>query len=68
MRTLLLLLLIPALIWTGARLADVERQRYALFLGMCERSEADLGSFFRCLDDIQPRTSWSWNLWYGLMD
>lgn len=66
MRILLILALAAALAFTAVRLADVERQRYAMFLGMCPRDEANLSVFFDCITNAQPRTSWTWDLWYGL--
>lgn len=66
MRILLILALAAALAFTAVRLADVERERYAMFLGMCPRDEANLSAFFDCITNAQPRTSWTWDLWYGL--
>ena len=56
MRTLVIIALLG---WTAWRLADVERQRYALAMGLCTPQEVSC--------DVQSRTSWGWNLWYGLM-
>ncbi len=66
MRILTIFALAAALAYTSLRLADVERQRTAMFLGMCLRDEANLSAFFDCLTNIQTRTSWAWDLWYGL--
>ncbi len=65
-RIFLIIALAVALIYTIIRLADVERQRYAMFLYMCPRVEANLNTFFDCITNAQPRTSWTWDLWYGL--
>jgi hypothetical protein len=67
MRTAVILSLIFALGWTGLRLADVERQRYALITGICEIDHADSHSI-DCLQSAEPRTSRLWNLYYGLTD
>ena len=66
MRTALIVVLAAALAWASVRLADVERQRYAMFLGICPRDKTDLSAFFDCITHAQPRTSWMWDLWYGL--
>lgn len=59
------LILALALVWVSWRLADVERQRYALFLGMCPSAMEGPQSLI-CLDTVKTRTSWLWNLYYGL--
>ena len=59
---LMLLLSIVALVLTLWRLADVERQRYALFVGICGPFAVDF------LDSAEPRTNRLWNLHYGLVD
>lgn len=69
MRGLVTIVLAAALIWTSLRLADVERQRYALISGMCQtdsQSPSTLAEMLDCVDTAEPRTSWLWNLWYGL--
>lgn len=65
MRGLLICLLVVALSWTCYRLADVERQRYALLLGIC-RFVPENPRSLDCLRDVQPRASWAWDLFYGL--
>lgn len=66
MRIFLIIILTAALAYTAVRLADVERQRYAMFLGMCPRDEANLSAFFDCITNAEPRASWTWDLLYGL--
>jgi hypothetical protein len=48
------------------QLAVVENQRYALALGMCKSAVLPAPDF-HCLSTVQTRTSWLWNLYYGLM-
>lgn len=57
--------LLLALAWFGWRLADVKRQRYTLIFGLCASIEEG-PQIFSCLENIQPRTSSLWNLYYGL--
>jgi len=66
MKTLLILIFGGALAFTGYRLADVERQNYAMVVGLCEVTTAD-PTWINCLRDVQPRTSQWWNLYYGLL-
>lgn len=68
MRTLLILALGASLVWTSLRLADVERQRYALVSGMCSTDPQSMSALIDMMDCVvaaEPRTSWLWNLWYG---
>lgn len=58
--------LVGALILTSVRLADVERQRYALLIGLCQHDPQSARAPLECLQTVEPRTSWLWNLWYGL--
>jgi hypothetical protein len=62
----LVLILLAALAWTASRLADVERQRYAMLVGLCELDESNPRPFIECLHTATPRTSPLWDLWYGL--
>lgn len=57
-----LLIVIAVLAW---RLADVERRRYLLMTGMCQNTW-ELSVYVDCLETKQPRTSWWWNLFYGV--
>lgn len=50
----------------GWRLADVERQRYALVTGICDIEQAQPRSL-DCLATAEPRVSWLWNLYYGIL-
>ena len=63
MKTAVIAVLIAALAFTSFHLAHVENHRYALLLGMC-KTEPIVD--FNCLDKVQTRTSWAWNLYYGL--
>ena len=66
MRGLSLVALAVLLIWTSVRLADVERQRYALLTGLCQPDPQAARALMDCLQTVEPRTSWLWDLWYGL--
>ena len=65
LRTVFFLALI-ALAFTAYRLADVERQRYAMAAGLCEYNPDHPRQLQDCLATAQPRTSQLWNLFYGL--
>ncbi|GCA52813.1 hypothetical protein KGO5_05279 [Sinorhizobium sp. KGO-5] len=67
MRSGIILLLLCALAWFGWRLADVERQRYALATGLCQINASNPRSI-ECLRGAEPRESWLWNLYHGLVE
>lgn len=48
------------------RLGDVERQRYAMSLGMCPQDTIGIYDF-KCVGAIEPRTSRLWDIYYGLL-
>lgn len=66
MRIAAIAVLAVALAWTGWRLADVERQRYALIVGLCWIDTAQPHSI-DCLKTAEPRTNRLWDLYYGLI-
>ena len=68
-------LLIPLLIsiflcvWLSSSLVKVENERYALFVGMCDKkdSPSELRLIdFQCLSKVETRTHWVWHLFYAL--
>jgi hypothetical protein len=65
MRVALIVILAGALAFTAVRLADVERQRYAMLVGLCDLDPA-VPSSYKCLETVEPRTSRWWDLYYGL--
>lgn len=66
MRNVLIVFLMAGCTWMGWRLADVERQRYALVTGICDIEQAQPRSL-DCLATAEPRVSWLWNLYYGIL-
>lgn len=60
------ILLTAALSWTLLRLGDVERERYAMFVGLCQQSFIGVWDT-RCLETVEPRTSRIWDIWYGAL-
>ena len=60
-------ILVVAILWLGWRVAELERQRYAMIAGMCAIEAANPRSL-KCLRSAQPRTSVFWNFYYGLFD
>jgi hypothetical protein len=66
MRNSLIFLLLIAFAFTSWRLSEVENQRYALLLGMCPSNTNTQIPDLKCLDKVETRTSWIWNLIYGL--
>lgn len=72
MKGLLLVVLTVALAWTAYRLGEVERQRYALAIGICPSFATaglggDLSSYHNCIAEVAPRSSSVWNILYGLL-
>lgn len=65
MKDILVVALALLLAFTLWRLGDVERQRYALLVGMCPSEIAPANPI--CLKDVQVRTSPLWNIYYGLL-
>jgi len=66
MNDVVIALLVVALAFVSYRLAAVENQRYALELNMCPSPHGLLLPDLKCLKTVQTRTSWVWNLYYGL--
>lgn len=66
MKNFIIVALAAALAFTSVRLAHVENQRYAMLLGICGESDVTNFKRFDCLDKVETRTSWVWNLYYGL--
>ncbi len=66
MRSVFLIFTVVALAFTSLRLADVERQRYALLIGLCQPDPQSARALMDCLQTVEPRTLWLWDLWYGL--
>lgn len=68
MRTVIILLLLAVIAFLADRLVREENQRYALWLGMCRSTNAIVLADFQCLEDVQTRTSWFWQLYYAVTD
>ena len=66
LKTAVLLILVAVVFWGAFRLADVERQRYAMQSGLCGGEPPASLPTAACLISAQPRTSWWWNLFYGV--
>lgn len=60
-----LIILSVLVIWLAASLVRVENQRYALSLGMCIDPTLKVADQ-ACLSKVETRTSWLWQLLYGL--
>jgi hypothetical protein len=67
MRTMALFILAGISAFSLWRLGDVERERYALILGMC-RDQSILGLDAHCLETVEPRESRIWDIYYGLAE
>ncbi|PZU88322.1 MAG: hypothetical protein DI528_05530 [Shinella sp.] len=65
MKSLLIIVLAVGLGWSLYRLGDVEREHYAMLTGMCKQDSFGIYDF-ECLDTAEPRTSWLWDIVYGL--
>jgi hypothetical protein len=57
-------------VFLADRTVRLENQRYALYLGLCKRdpNPLNLEPFWKCLEDVQTRTSWFWHLYYAVTD
>lgn len=66
LKTAVLLVLVAIICWGAFRLADVERQRYAMQTGLCGGAPPAGLPAAACLVSAQPRTSWWWNLFQGI--
>ena len=65
MKNIMIVVLVVGLGFVSYRLAEVENQRYALVTGACE-IDTSLPTWVACLEDVETRTSFWWNLYYGL--
>lgn len=67
MKSTVIVVLLALLVWFGASVVRLENARYATSLGMCDQYQGSkLYQRQRCLDGTQTRTSWVYNLLYGL--
>ena len=67
MKNLIIFLLLAVTLWFGAAIVRLENARYAASLGMCDRySGLSLPERAKCMDNTNTRTSWVYNLLYGL--
>ena len=55
-------------VWMGHRIVVLENYHYASQLNFCNEyaNGADLVKREKCLNNTETRTSWWWNLTYGL--
>lgn len=65
MKSMLIIVLAATLAFTAYRLGEVERQRYAMLVGMCPGTVSMIDPV--CVAAAQPRENALWNLYYGLM-
>lgn len=65
MKTLLIIVLAAALAFSLYRLGGVERQNYAMIVGLCKFDAIGVPDF-GCLATAEPRTSRLWDIYYGL--
>jgi hypothetical protein len=61
--TIIVLALLVAFL--ADRVVRIENQRYALQVGVCKLDPGNPAPGWRCLDDVQTRTSWLWHLYYA---
>jgi len=66
-KSVVIVVLLAMLVWFGVAIVRLENARYAASLGICDRY-AGLSIHRRgpCLDATKTRTSWVYNLLYGL--
>lgn len=66
MKNAIILVLLAAVIFLGARLISIENQRYAATLGMCPHKLVPHMHDLTCLAKIETRTSWIWHLYHAV--
>jgi hypothetical protein len=64
--TIAVLLLLVAFL--ADRVARIENQRYALSSNICKFDPAKPAVQWDCLEKIQTRSSWLWQLYYAMTD
>jgi len=67
LRNVIMIVLIGILAFVLWRLGDVERERYALLVGMC-RDKSPVGLDANCLETVEPRKNRLWDIFYGLVE
>ena len=65
MKTAIIAALVLLTGFLADRLVRVENQRYALAGNLCKFDPAQQ---WKCLEDVQTRTSWFWHLYYAMSD
>ena len=65
LRNVIIIALIGILAFVLWRLGDVERERYALTVGMC-RDKSAVSPDASCLETVEPRKNRLWDIFYGL--
>lgn len=68
MKKIIIIVLVIALGFIADRAVRAENQRYALLLGMCVGNDPVRLPDFKCLEEVQTRTSWFWHLYYLVVD
>ena len=67
-KTVIIVLLVVLCGFLADRVVREENQRYALLVGMCTAQGPLDVPDFDCLEDVQTRTSWLWQLYYAVKD
>ena len=62
----LLILSLATTVWLATSLVRVENQRYAMQVGMFMQEVGDWN--YKCLKQVETRTSWVWHLFFALTD
>jgi hypothetical protein len=65
MRNIVIVVLLIALGYITWRAGDVERQRYAMLVGMCPDPVTGIDPV--CVAKAEPRTSRLWDVYYALV-
>lgn len=72
MRNAVIVVLLVAVAFFADRAVRLENQRYAMLIFMCQSPLNKMGPVpfwdFDCLDKVQTRTSWFWQLYYVVTD
>ncbi len=67
MKNAVVLILITIVVWMGVRIADLERQNYAMITGLCAPETPSSLPSTECLMSVKSRESFLWDLFYGLL-
>ena len=60
--------LLVVVLLLGATIVRVEKERYAMQVGMCPSTPPLPGFYSQCLAKVETRTGWWWHIAYAVKD